>query len=155
MTIYEELVKRVQEGESFHVDFSNRTLKIGKKFLIEDGYYDEERKLFGTSDLTMSDILDSIEMRYNAYKYSLPSERSDSKRRSYFKALSVDKLTDAQMATGQRREVARAQLEGFILCMIVEGLFVWNEETLGKWFYQSKNDPDLVILRSWIENKNI
>jgi hypothetical protein len=120
--------------------------------LIKDGCYDEERELFEGSDLTMYDILDLIEMRYNRYKYSLPSERSDSKRRGYFKALSVDKLTDAQMATGEMREVARAHLEGFILCMVVAGRFVWNEEIMGKWFYQSKNDPDLVILRNWIEN---
>ena len=58
------------------------------------------------------------------------------------------------MATGERREVARAKLEGFVLCMIVNELFVWNETEIGKWFWQSKNDPDLVILRSWIENKN-
>lgn len=154
MTIYEELIKRVREGESFDIDFSNRSLKVGKKFLIEDGFYDEERELFDGSDLTMSDILDIIDMNYNSYKYSLPSERSDSKRRAYFKALPVDRLTDAQMATGERREVAKAKLEGFILCMVVAERFVWDEDRLGKWFYQSKNDPELVILRSWIENKN-
>lgn len=154
MTIYEELISRVQDGETFYINFNDRSLKVGKKFLIEDGFYDEERELFTTTDLTISDIFDLIEMRYNAYKYSLPSERSDNKRKSYFKALSVNQLTDAQMATGERREVARAHLEGFILCMIVSGLLVWNEDTMGKWFYQSKNDPDLVILRSWVENKN-
>ena len=156
MTIYEELINRVRDGESFNVNFNNRSLKVGKKFLIKDGLCDdEERDLFEGSDLTMYDILDLIEMRYNTYKYSLPSERSDNRHRSYFKALSVNELTDAQMATGERREVARAHLEGFILCMIVLGRFVWDEEKLGKWFWQSKNDPDLVILRSWIENKNI
>jgi hypothetical protein len=152
MTIYEEFIKRVQEGESFDINFANRSLKVGKKFLIKDGCYDEKRELFDGSDLTMYDILDLIEMRYNSYKYSLPSERSDNKRRGYFKALSVNNLTDAQMATGEMREVARAHLEGFILCMIIEERFVWDENKLGKWFYQSKNDPDLVILRSWIEN---
>lgn len=152
MTIYEEFIKRVQDGETFDVNFNSRSLKVGKKFLIKDGCYDEERELFDGSDLTMYDILDLIEMRYNSYKYSLPSERSDNKRRAYFKALSVNNLTDAQMATGEMREVARAHLEGFILCMILTGQFVWDEEKMGKWFYQSKNDPDLVILRSWIEN---
>ena len=154
MTIYEELIKRVRDGEPFDVNFSNRTLKIGKKFLIKDGLYDDKRELFEGSDLTMYDILDLIDMRYNSYKYSLPSERSDNNRKAYFKALPVDKLTDAQMATGERREVARAHLEGFVLCMIIAGRFVWNEDMLGKWFYQSKNDPDLVILRNWVDNKN-
>ena len=153
MTIYEELIKRVEEGESFYINFKNQSLKIGKKFIVADGFYDDERTLFTTSELEMSDVLAYIEMLYENYKYSLPSERSDSRGRQYFKALPVDKLTDKQMATGQRREVARAKLEGFILCMIVDGFFVWDEDELGKWFYQSTRDPDLVILRSWIENK--
>ena len=153
MTIYEELVQRVTEGETFYVNFKNQSLKIGKKFVITDGLYDDKRTLYTTSELEMSDVLSYIEMLYKKYKYSLPSERSDSKRRQYFKALPVDKLTDKQMATGERREIARAKLEGFILCMIVDGFFVWDEKEMGKWFYQSKNDPDLVILRRWIENK--
>lgn len=152
MTIYEELIKRVEEGEPFYINFKNQTLKIGKEFLITDGFYDDERMLYTDCELDMYDILQWAEMLYKRYKYSLPSERSDSKRRQYFKALPVDKLTDKQMATGERREVARAKLEGFILCMIVDGFFVWDEEKMGKWFWQSDIDPDLVILRSWIEN---
>lgn len=152
MTIYEELVKRVEEGESFYINFKNQAMKIGKEFVIADGFYDDERTLYTDNELDMSDVLSWIELLYKRYKYSMPSERSDNKRRQYFKALPVDKLTDKQMATGERREVARAKLEGFILCMIVDGFFVWDEEEMGKWFYQSDNDPDLVILRSWIEN---
>lgn len=152
MTIYEELVRRVSDGESFYINFKNRALKIGKKFIVTDGFYDDERTLYTTSEMEMSDILSQVEALYKNYKHSLPSERSDNKRRQYFKALPVDKLTDKQMATGEIREVARAKLEGFILCMIVDGFFVWDEKEMGKWFYQSKNDPDFVILRSWIEN---
>lgn len=152
MTIYEELIKLVEEGESFYINFKNQALKIGKEFVIADGFYDDKRILYTTSELEMSDIMAFIEMLYENYKYSLPSERSDSKRRQYFKALPADKLTDKQMATGERREIARARLEGFILCMIVDGFFVWDEDELGKWFYQSTRDPDLVILRNWIEN---
>ena len=152
MTIYEELIKRVEDGESFYINFKNRALKIGKEFLVADGLYDGDRVLYLDCDLEMSEVLSYIETLYENYKYSLPSERSDNRRRQYFKALSVDKLTDAQMATGERREVARAKLEGFILCMIVNGLFVWSSEEMGKWFWQSKTDPDLVILRNWIEN---
>ena len=152
MTIYEELIKRVQEGESFYINFKNQALKIGKEFVIADGFYDDERTLYTDCEMEMSDVLSFIETLYESYKYSLPSERSDSKRRQYFKALPADKLTDKQMATGERREVARARLEGFLLCMIVDGFFVWDEDELGKWFYQSTRDPDLVILRNWIEN---
>ena len=154
MTISDELVSQAEQGESFYINFKNKAMKIGKKFLIADGVYDSERTLLATSELEMSDLLAHIEVLYKNYKYSLPSERSDSKRRQYFKALHVDKLTDRQMAIGERREVARAKLEGFILCMILNGKLQWDETIMGKWFWQSKKDPDLVILRSWIENNN-
>lgn len=152
MTIYEELIKRVSEGETFYVNFKNRTLKIGKKFVIADGVYDDSRELITYPCQKEESLLAVIDNLYCNYKYSLPSERSNSKRHKYFKALSVNEMNDMQLITGERREVAQARLEGFILCMIVNGKFVWNEQTMGKWFWQSKTDPDLVILRSWIEN---
>lgn len=154
MTIYEELIKRVAEGEPFYINFKNKALKIGKDFIIADGVYDTSREVIHDIQCCtdMKCLLAFIDGLYRQYKYSLPSERSDGKRRQYFKALSVDKLTDKQMAIGMNREIARAQLEGFILCMIVNGTFAWNEDEMGKWFYQSNRDPDLVILRSWIEN---
>lgn len=154
MTIHDELIKRVKNGESFWIDFEKRTLKIGKKFVIKDGAYEGDLFPAIISEPKIPDILAYIELLYEQYKYSMPSERSDNKRRQYFKSLPADKLTDAQMATGERREVARAYLEGFILCMIVSGRFVWDESELGKWFWQSKKDHDLVILRKWIENNN-
>ena len=101
----------------------------------------------------MYGVLATIEEFYKNYKYSLPSERSDNKRKKYFKALPVNELSDKQLMTADRREVTQAELEGYILCMILEGKFVWDESTMGKWFWQSNSDPDLVILRSWIENK--
>lgn len=154
MAIYNELIRRVEDGESFYVNFKNKSLKIGKKFVIKDGIYDGELFPDISFDLDTSLILSYTELLYEQYKYSMPSERSDSKRRQYFKALSADNLTDEQMATGEFREVARAKLEGFILCTIVNGTFKWDEETMGKWFWQSKKDSDLVILKSWIENNN-
>lgn len=151
MTIYNELMTKVDAGERFHIDFEKRNMKIGKQFLIKDGKYDEERELIGGTPL---DVLSVIEELYQSYKYSLPSERSCNKRKQYFKALRVDELTDRQLMTGCLREGAKARLEGFILCMVLNGNLKWNEETMGKWFWQSKKDPDLVILRSWIENNN-
>lgn len=154
MTIYEELIKRVLSGESFHIDFQNRSMKIGKQYVIKTGEYDNSRKLFNQEEdaqCSMDLVLGVIDILYHRYKYSRPSERSDKKRRKYFKALSVDELTDEQLIVAERREVAQAQLEGFILCMVLENKFVWDDIKLGKWFYQSKDDQDLVILKKWIE----
>lgn len=151
MTIYEELVQRVSDGETFYINLKNKAMKIGKKFLIADGVYDEGRELITYNCDDTSAVLNEIEKLYKNYKYSLPSERSDGKRRKYFKALSIEEIPDTFLFNAERREVAQAKLEGFILCMILEGKFVWTEN-MGKWFWESKNDPDLVILRSWIEN---
>ena len=158
MSIYFELLERVENGETFNVNFEKRTLKVGKDYLIKAGESYTKQDLFGRfnfySDYTIRDVLNSIHERYNAHKYSLPSERSDNKRRKYFKALSIDELTDEQLMVATKREPSQAALEGFILCMILTGQLTWDEEIMnGKWFYQHKNDPDLVILRSWIEGK--
>jgi hypothetical protein len=140
---------KVDAGENFYVDFETRTMKVGKQFLIKNGEYEEGRTL---SLKPTMDVIQIIEELYQSYKYSLPSERNSNKRRRYFKALSAHEMTDRQLAIGCKRDGAQARLEGFILCMILHGYLQWDEEKLGKWFWQSKNDPDLVLLRNWIEN---
>lgn len=151
MSIYLELIERVDSGEPFHIDFKKRNMKVGKTYLVKNGEYDSEKRLFGRMDI--EGILRTIDDLYHEYKHSLPSERTDNKRKKYFKALSIGELDDFHLFNPIRREPAQARLEGFILCMILNGSFAWDEATMGKWFYQSKNDPDLVILRDWIENK--
>jgi hypothetical protein len=156
MSIYYEFIERVTNGECFCIDFENRNMKVGKDFLIKEGVYDSSKELF--DDMwKMYDVrvvICFIKELYAQYKYSLPSERSDNKRRKYFKALPMEEITDEQLMVAERREVACAALEGFVLCMILSGQLVWDEEIMeGKWFYQSKTDPDLVLLRSWVEGK--
>lgn len=152
MTIYDELVQKVSDGDTFYINFKNRSMKIGKKFIITDGVYNDERKLIEYDYSNTEEILNKIESLYADYKYSLPSERSDSKRRKYFKALSMEELTDKQLIVAQRREVAQAKLEGFILCTVLNGQFKWSNE-MGKWFWECKNDSDLVLLRRWIDGQ--
>ena len=146
MTIYEELIQKVSEGSRFNINFETRTMKIGKKKVIDSGEYGDKELI----SIKINDPLDIIENLYSQYKFSIPSERSENKRRGYFKALSANELTDEELICGERREVARARLEGFILCMILNGKLTWDEFTMGKWFWQSNNDPDLVILKKWI-----
>ena len=158
MSIYLELIERVDNGETFSIDFEKRSMKVGKDYLIKNGEYDVSQGLFPKlhpEPYSLHVVLHTIRDLYHTYKHSLPSERNDKKRRKYFKALSVDELTDEQLMCARPRESAQAALEGFILCSILAGHLVWDEDVMqGKWFYQSKNDPDLVILKSWIENKN-
>ena len=150
MSIYLELLERVSNGESFHINFEKRNMKVGNDYLIKESEFDESKELIsGSYDIKTT--LNMIEELYKGYKYSLPSERSDNKRRKYFKALPMEEITDEQLMTAERREFSQAVLEGFVLCMIVSGQLVWDEEVMqGKWFYQSKSDPDLVLLRTWV-----
>lgn len=159
MTIFDKLIEKVSSGETFHIDFEKRTMKIGKEVLIKDGEYDDDKTLIKFEDYIgdcgdeFEYIMKTIYRLYLNYKYSLPSERSDSKRKKYFKALPMDNIPDCILFNAERREVAQAKLEGFILCMVVSGKFFWKEERLGKWFWQSKGDSDLIILKKWIERK--
>ena len=153
MSICAEALERVANGETFYIDFEKRIMKVGTDTVIDHGEYDTSKTLFNKENYNQQSILHTIEKLYKTYKYSLPSERSDNKRRKYFKALSADELTDEQMMFGMNREVAQFTLEAFILCMILSGDFVWDEELHGKWFYQCPSDPDLIILRSWVEGK--
>ncbi len=149
MEIYNELINRVQEGETFYVNFEEKTLKVGKDYLIKNGEYDKES--LGWKPVSTNDVLKTIERLYEMYKYSLPNERSDSKRRKYFKALPIDEMPDNKLFNAERREIAQAKLEGYILCSILYGNLIWNTDW-GTWFWESNNDPDLVILKKWIKN---
>lgn len=152
MSIYYEMLERVENGERFNINFEKRTMKIGHEVIIDNGEYDSSKSLFdGAYD--KKSLLDMIEVLYRIYKYSMPSERSDNKRRKYFKALSVDELTDEELIVGTPREKSQYMLEAFVLCMILEGYFVWDETYHGKWFWQSETDPDLVILNTWVKGK--
>ena len=154
MTIYDELIKRVSEGEKFNINFETRTMKVGNTKLIDNGKYDENRLLIYEYNIySLQTLLHMIRELYRNYKTSIPSERSSKKRKCYFKALSADELTDEQLMCGERREVAQATLAGFILCMILNGELVWDEGIMGKWFWESRSDSDLIILRKWVDGK--
>ena len=71
-----DLAKHMQE---------TRTMKVGGEVVIESGEYDTSKVLYDGKYDSLKDILDEIREYYADYKYSLPSERSDSKRRKYFK----------------------------------------------------------------------
>ena len=97
--------------------------------------------------------ISTFEDLYQVYKHSRPSERSENKQRKYFKALKLNELEEDDMLYGDDRELAQLSLELYLLCWILSGTFVWDEDSMGKWFWQSQNDKDLVILRSWIDGK--
>jgi len=84
--------------------------------------------------------IEALETAYAVYKHSIPSEQT-MHRTARFYALPESELSDDDMLYGVHREQAERDLEnalqGFTL---PEG---------SGWFWQSSNDPDLVVLRSW------
>lgn len=144
-SVYDELIERVEQGEFFKIDFKKRNLKVGKDFLIKDGKWEKKRILYPFLVFNPQPILID---NFRTYKYSRPSKRSESNRKCYFKALDVNELTDEQLVCGENREVARAKLECFLLCMILQDKLQWTDEKL--WFWKSEEEPDLIILKEWV-----
>lgn len=148
--IYQRAVRAVSEGAKFAVNFQKRSCRINGQYLINNGQYDGE---LGVEQCGLEQCLSQIETLYARYKHSVPSERSESKSKRYFKSLPEGEIEDDAMLYGERRDIAQIELELYVLCQILNG-FTWNAETMGTWFWQSKNDKDLIILRNWIEPTN-
>ena len=142
---YDEIIKAVEDGAKFTINFQKRTCRVNGKVVMS-----EEDNPNDVPYLTHEVVIPAIERRYETYKHSVPSERSESHRRHYFKALSEKELSDEDMMYGERREVARCKLELYILIQLLRGNLAW-ESKWGTWFWQSDKDKDLIILRGWIE----
>ena len=138
----QNISQAVELGSRFTVNFEKRTLRLNRELVSLDDV--------NVLPLNGSVMLREIEGYYQQYKYSIPSERSQSHRRSYFKALPEEQLSDQDMLYGVSREVARCQLEVFVLLMLYDGQLRWHNKW-GSWCWQSPNDKDLIILRSWVE----
>lgn len=148
--IYTETLDDVRFGARFSIDLQKRNLKVSGKHIIENGKYDGELGL-EVIDSTQ-EALQTLEPLYIMYKHSVPSERSESRRRTYFKAIPEKDMTEEDMLYGENREVSRFALEFRLLCYILNGSIVWDDIEGGqsKWFWQSQADKDFIILKSWV-----
>lgn len=144
MNILDVLVQKVSEGERFKIDFKSKSLRIGNEILINNGVV-----IDGYEFEIPSDPLKEIENAYESYYYSTPSERSEHNKKSYFKAMSVNDMTDVQLCSGGNREVERANLEFAVLRSALSG-FKWNK-SYGTWYWKSKKFPELILLKEWLE----
>ena len=75
--IYEEIIKAVENGAKFTVNFQKRTCKVNGKVIVNDMQYEG---FLGTYPSTEDEIISKIEQLYQEYKHSVPSERSESHR---------------------------------------------------------------------------
>lgn len=146
--IYQQTLELVQKGARFNVNLEGRTLKVNRRYVIRCGKYEGN---LGVPQMPIEDVLSKIEEFYDVYKHSVPSERSDNKRKLYFRALKLDDLDSDDVLFGMPRELARAQLELFLLCCILNGSIKWEENFGNHWFWQSEKDRWLVIRKDMIE----
>lgn len=154
MSIYKELLEAVDNGAKFKVDLINKSLWINKKQYIREGEniygsyyfiepYDLSLQFSFTTDENPWKV---VEILYKEFKHSVPSKHME---KSYFKALPAEELTDRELAVNYDRHFANAMLTGYILLASLQGWLTWENEN--NWFWQSQEDPDLVILRNWIK----
>lgn len=142
--IYKETVKAAWLGKPFSVDFKKRNLTVDRKKIIVGGAY--EGKL-GVEPMTLEEVLRKAEEIYTEYKHSIPNKYSNN-RKPHFRALKLDDLTENDLLYGQWREHARARLEVFLLCCLLNGSLDIDKLFDGKWFWQSDEEPMFVLRRS-------
>ena len=125
-------------GLTARVDFKTRCVKIiGKEKILVDE----------NTDFGFDDPIAEMEGLFEIFNHSIPSERTDRRRHSYFRALRLNQLSDEDVLYGERREKAAAELELCVLCAICKGLLNFGDG----WFWQSKSNPSFIILKEWTE----
>lgn len=148
--IYQETLTKVEKGARFAINFQNRSLRINGKYVIKNGKFEGT---LGIEPQPVENVLTEIERLYQRYRHSVPSERSDARRKVYFRAVAEHELSDDDMFYGERRDNAQAALELYVLCSILNSSLVWDDFAAGKWFWKSPNEDGLIILKEWITPK--
>lgn len=146
--IWNEAQEKVYNGSTFRINLEKRDLVIDGKYIIKDGKYEGE--LGYDTKFPVNALLVMVEEYYREYLHSAPSARSEAKYRRYFRALPEHELSEEDMLYGQHRDITQLRLELFILIAIIQNTFVWDDFAKGKWFWQSKKRPSLIILKKWI-----
>lgn len=146
--IWNEAQEKVYNGSTFRINLEKRDLVIDGKYIIKDGKYEGE--LGYDTKFPVNALLVMVEEYYREYLHSVPSARSEAKYRRYFRALPEHELSEEDMLYGQHRDITQLRLELFILIAIIQNTFVWDDFAKGKWFWQSKKRPSLIILKKWI-----
>lgn len=141
-SIYSDLLERVDRGAKFKINLVDKTLKIDGKEIVLEGQLIDKDDLIRIG-ITPSNPIEIIEQLYANYKRSVPSAHHNGNK-PYFKADSVEDLTDDEIAFNWNRGCAQAALEGYVLL----GGLIWGDDD--HWFWQSSVFPELVVLREWI-----
>ena len=142
MELYDEIINSVASGSVFNVDLKKKVLQLDKNNVPLDN--------INVNISSSEDMLSTIHKLFERYKYSVPSERSEGKRRRYFKALKLSEIDYDDFMFGEGRDTAQIKLELYVLLSSIYYKNFWEEIFKERFFYQSDKDRDLIILKDWV-----
>ena len=142
MELYDEIINSVSSGSVFNVDLKKKALQLDKNNVPLDN--------INVNISSSEDMLSTIHKLFERYKYSVPSERSEGKRRRYFKALKLSEIEYDDFMFGEGRDTAQIKLELYVLLSSIYHKDFWEEIFKEQFFYQSDKDKDLIILTDWV-----
>jgi len=126
------------------------TIDLKNKFAIENGeYLILNGKILNQAIASIQTITEQLlNQLYHNYKHSVPNYDDNCQQDSmYFRALDITELSDTDLKNNIPRDKARTALELAILVGYIRGDLIFDRS---KWFWQSKEEPDFMILRKWI-----
>ena len=142
MELYDEIINSVSSGSVFNVDLKKKVLQLDKNNVPLDN--------MSVNISSSEDMLSTIHKLFERYKYSVPSERSEGKKRRYFKALKLSEIDYDDFMFGEGRDTAQIKLELYVLLSSIYYKHFWEEIFKEHFFYQSDKDRDLIILKDWV-----
>ena len=142
MELYDEIINSVASGSVFNVDLKKKVLQLDKNNVPLDN--------INVNISSSEDMLSTIHKLFERYKHSVPSERSEGKRRRYFKALKLSEIEYDDFMFGEGRDTAQIKLELYVLLSSIYHKDFWEEIFKEQFFYQSDKDKDLIILKDWV-----
>lgn len=143
-------------SDLIHFDFKNRVIGNGKTVLFKNGktvpqkikLYDCEFELEEETPVLETGSWEELESLYSVFRNSVPEPYDDVKyTKCHFIGLGIDELTREEFAMGKRRQTARIELESYLFFH----KFKWQNEKHHYW--QSKNIPQLIVYRDWIQGE--
>lgn len=146
--IFNDTLAAVAGGARVRVSLDSHCLQVNGCDVINQGQW--QGKL-GVPRVDEATALAMIEQAFATFECSVPAHDGRDRSR-WFAALDEDQLTDRDLVTGQERPRARARLELLTLSLIINGsLTPDGPQMQGRWFWQSKAHPRLVILTQWLK----
>lgn len=142
MTIYEMCIDAITQNVPVYIDLVNKNLRIGKQKIIKKGNVTETFE-----DIQLILNKRDIDELYYTFVHSYPSQSSLCNK-PYYAALPSSQLSDEEMVTSKKRDIAQVELEAYILLAFMNGTEKWSNPK--HWFWRSNKHKDFFILSSWV-----